>query len=1008
VFLLISMNRALGAALTKDLTPLVQSFGSVYASSAQLGPHQQVSELKLENGLKVLLEEQHSMPLISVGVWYRAGSKDASADLAGIFQLAQGLTYRGSKAFPGRAGLDILEEAGGQWAGHTLRDQSCFLATVPKINIEGILKLEAARMSIDSFSSEVVKKEKDILLNRILSLCDDPKQLLDFEVSATAIRLHPYRWPSEGVEDSIQRIRSDQIWQYYSQYYVPNNAVLVAVGDFDTKQLQEQIQKYFGSIGRKSDPPRISLHELPQRGERRIKIAGQGSIPYLEFAYRTPHILNDDFFVLLMIDELLTGSNGSEFPILGLTHSKTADSWLQKELVEKKLATQVFSQLIPTQESYLYKLLLALPDRFQYQAAEEAFAELIGHLRSTDLTEDEIQRIRMKILNSQILDQEDCEIRAFKLGYFESIASYQLLAELKAKINQITSQDVRRVAAKYFSEESKTIGWFVPPEKKSVIQVEQLQGAGWGPGQREILFEVRKNDAVVGSSPAPLSLRDKQDLRIEDRQRDSYQSSFSYQSMLGWHQGSGFSPNSRLPSDLPEKIQFWRPLRLLAYPLKDSFTEKQPARRTTEMLALTSNPPLLKVEHRVLENGATLIAIGNRAAPTVALCAVIRAGAARDPEGREGTAMFVARMLDRGTITQSAARLSSQLEKLQARCDIQTGYLGSVVSIDGASRNSQELLSFLSDVLRNSAFTQFEMESVKSGLLADLQETESEAEQMLNRVLREKIYPSGHPFKRLVCGTTSSIQRIRLTELDSFYRKNYHPEQFSLIIAGDIQIPQILNAAEKLFGDWRTRETAEKVSVPELSFALDSSNKVITVPEKSLCNVGFGLPGIGARYPDFLGIQVANYILGKGRASRLSQRIREQDGITDFVESGYSDFPGEGPLSIRAKAPLAKLDQLVSAVRSEVERLQKDGVSNLEIESAKKALINAYWVRLRSNRGLAQEFVFSEINQLGQDYTRSYPDLIAGIGKDRVIECVQKYLNFNLGPKVIVGPYEGR
>src|SRR5712691_2947021 len=101
-----------------------------------------------------------------MGVWYRVGSKDDPAGLEGISRLAQELTYRGSKALPGPQGLKILEEAGGHWASYTLRDQSCFLATVPKSSIGEILKLEAARMSIGAFSSEDVRKEKDILQDR--------------------------------------------------------------------------------------------------------------------------------------------------------------------------------------------------------------------------------------------------------------------------------------------------------------------------------------------------------------------------------------------------------------------------------------------------------------------------------------------------------------------------------------------------------------------------------------------------------------------------------------------------------------------------------------------------------------------------------------------------------------------------------------------------------------------------------------------------------------------------
>jgi zinc protease len=510
------------------------------------------------------------------------------------------------------------------------------------------------------------------------------------------------------------------------------------------------------------------------------------------------------------------------------------------------------------------------------------------------------------------------------------------------------------------------------------------------------------------STPGYCSLQREQAGQVEHRQKGTHQSPLGNQLLPVKVQGSRLSLGFQFPVAWAESIEFWRPLRLFASPLRDLLTENQPSNPKADSAVLTATFPVLHVEQRVLGNGARLIAVANDAAPVIVLSAVIRAGAVLDPGGREGMAVFVARMLDRGTRTLSAARLSSELEKLESRYDAQTGYLGSVVNIEGPSRNWRELLTILCDIIQHSAFTQFEMESVRSALLMDLQETEADADRALGRALQEKIYPSGHPFKRLVTGDKISIQAIRLTELDAFYRKNYRPDRFSLIVSGDIPVPQIFDATEKLFLDWRSNETAAKGTVPEIEMALDSSNKVVSDPRKNLCTVGFGLPGVGAQNPDFLAVQLANYILGSGRSSRLAQRVREQEGLTDFIESGYMELPGEGPLSIRAKVAPEKLDRLVSAIRSEVERFQKDGISSAEIENAKKGLTSAYWVRLRSNRGVAREFVFSEMNQLGQDFSRSYPELIAAVSRDQVIECLHKYLNFNLGPKVIVGPYEGR
>ena len=754
-------------------------------------------------------------------------------------------------------------------------------------------------MSMDAFSSEDVRKEKDILQDRDLGLRDDPKRVLDFEVSVTAFRSNPYRWPTEGLIDSVQKISPEQVWQHYSRYYIPNNAILVVVGDFETKQLVDQIEKYFGGIARKNDPPQIDVQESPQLGERRVKVNRQGSIPYLEIAYPAPHILNDDFFALLMIDAILDGSEGLRFPIPGRSPVPSADSWLHKGLVEKKLATQVSTELIPTEGSYLYKLTFTLPDQFQYQAAEEAFSELIEDLQRTEFTEEKIRKLRAQILSAQILDEGDCEDRAFKLGYLESIASYKLLDELEAKINQITGQDLKRVASKYLTDGKRTVGWCVPVEKKSIIRVERLQGARRAPLQipnQAVVsrkgggFSLRPKNVSRGSEPVPHFLCWRQEssesytpcqllalkgpsivaqgkrvsappwvaatgnstplphsqavrssetcserggegigewgggkpssilpsphcvqspdswfsfipwCRVICLTRDvlagSIRSDVMFASPPSWTRNFGVTAMLQFASNLLDSIQFWKPLALQASPVLDAPPIEQAVNPERAADSANTSWPF-KMERKVSPNGATFIVLENRATPTVTLCAVIRAGGARDLESREGTALFVTRMLGRGTKSRNAAKILDVAEKLQSRLDLETGYFASVVTLEGPSGNLPELLQLLSDIVQNSAFTQFEMESVRAELLAELREEETENRQILHRLLREKIYPSGHPLRRPVQGTVTSVERIKLTDLDSFFKKNYRPGLFSLIIAGDIKGSSALDEAAK-------------------------------------------------------------------------------------------------------------------------------------------------------------------------------------------------------------------
>ncbi|MFN8008209.1 MAG: pitrilysin family protein [Terriglobia bacterium] len=973
------------------LSSMVLGFSNSLASPSPSDMSSAINEIKLSNGLKILLEEQHTLPIVSIGMWYRIGSKDDPSGLEGVSSLTQELTYRSSRLASGNQMIRVLDESGGHWAGHTLRDQSCFLATVPKAKVQEILELEAARMTITSFPDESVEKEKGILLDRILSLNDDPRRMLDFEVSATAFRLHPYRWPREGLAETVQKLTSEQVWHHYSRYYAPNNAILVVVGDVDAKQLLPQIEKLFGKMERKSDPPHYDFREPFPTGERRVKLNRQGNIPYLEIAYPAPHILNDDFFALLMIDAILSGSNGIQFPLSSRPPYKSADSWLQKAVVEKKLATQFSTQLLPTEDSYLYKVTLTLSDQFQYQAAEEAFSELLEKLRSYEVEEKMMERIRSQILSTQNLDQGDYGARAVRLGYLESIATYKLFSDLETKIKSLTGQDLNRVASKYLRDEARTVGWEVPIIRKPILKVEKLQGENRRalPDSRNYPLPVQNNEMAVRS----------------DQSRSQVVRPVSFPKAPG---NSSKVTQPRLYLDGWHPSQFWNPLPLYAGAKFNAFPEVQGSSAGVATENSGNNSGFFKMERQKLASGATLIALENRASPMVTVCAVIRTGAASDLEGREGTAMFVGRMLDHGLTVHGGTRVLDNLAKNQARLDVETGYLATTITLEGPSSSVTELIQLLSDLIQGAIFTQFQMESVRAELLAEVREADYENKEIFHRLLREKIYPAGHPYRRPIGGTVTSIERMRLTDLDSFYKKYFRPNLVSLIVVGDIELQEIRNQVEKAFSSWKVKSGEERPSIPELTSAVDSSTQVVTIPGKSTCSVGFGVPGVDARHPDFLAIMVANQILGKGRSSRLLERIREQEGLTGDVRSGFVGSSGEGPLLVGGNISLVKLDSFVAGIRSELERLQKDGISAAELELVKKSMINDYWVALSSNRGLAQAFVFSEANQLGSEYVSSFPDALSGLTSERVSEAARKYLDFELGPKVIVGPYESK
>jgi zinc protease len=436
-----------------------------------------VRELRFSNGLKVLLLEIHTTPLISVWSWYRVGSKDDSLGETGISHWVEHMNFKGTRDFSKAQMMSLVEKAGGYWNGYTSLDQTCYFSTLASSSLEEVLRMEAERMWLSQVAPEEVQSERSVIISELLGGENDSRNLLDIDITAAAFKLHPYRWPTIGWKMDLEQISRQQLYKHYIDFYHPGNAILVLAGDFDSQKAEPLLRKYFESIPSSAEPGRYAPREPVQEGERRLKLLKEGTTPYLEFAYRVPEILNDDFFSCLILDAALCGSKGINLLSSPLDANAGRSSRLYKALVDKKLATYINSSLLPTRFPFLYKIVLTLPDAGQFQPAEEAVYDELEKIKTYGLSERELIKARNQLLARHYLDQDSLTSRAHQLGFFESIASYSLLEQFESKLMQVSQDDLRRVAIRYFNEKSRTVGWFLPQAKPRNVEVEKLSSA---------------------------------------------------------------------------------------------------------------------------------------------------------------------------------------------------------------------------------------------------------------------------------------------------------------------------------------------------------------------------------------------------------------------------------------------------------------------------------------------------------------------------------------------------
>jgi len=236
-----------------------------------------VRETVLDNGLKVLIQEVHTAPLASVWCWYRVGSKDEGQGVTGVSHWCEHMNFKGTRNIPRDQVKGIIEKFGGSWNGYTWIDQTTYLETASKDALDRMLFIEAERMDACLYDPADCESERTVIISELQGGENDPEQLLDTEVTATAFKVHPYHHPTIGWQSDLETMTREDLYSYYRRFYVPNNATLVIVGDVDAADVVQRAGRHFDSIEPRPLPRRNYTVEPAQLGERRVVINREGT-----------------------------------------------------------------------------------------------------------------------------------------------------------------------------------------------------------------------------------------------------------------------------------------------------------------------------------------------------------------------------------------------------------------------------------------------------------------------------------------------------------------------------------------------------------------------------------------------------------------------------------------------------------------------------------------------------------------------------------------------------------
>jgi len=408
----------------------------------------------LPNGLTLLVHEDHKAPIVAVNVWYHVGSKNERPGRTGFAHLFEHLMFKGSKNVQPEAHTSMLASVGGQSNAYTTDDETVFWETVPAQYLPLILWLEADRMASLRIDKDTFTNERDVVKEeRRMRVDNQPYGRLNEIIYDQAFTVHPYKHATIGSMEDLEAASVEDVRDFYKTFYVPANATLVIVGDFETAQALTLVNSYLGRVP-KSDRtvPRDIPQEPPQTKEKRVTLQEPWPLPAVVVAYHVTKDGNPDSYPLHIAAKVLSDGQTSR---------------IYKKLVyETQMAVAAFGNANLIEDPNLfYAVAIVQPGHTTQEVGDALIAEM-EKLRTEPITAHELQRAKNQFARDYIMGRESDQQKAGQLSHAVVIHNDVKTADAEFDIFQnMTAAEVQRVAKTYFRAENRLVLTLMPSGK---------------------------------------------------------------------------------------------------------------------------------------------------------------------------------------------------------------------------------------------------------------------------------------------------------------------------------------------------------------------------------------------------------------------------------------------------------------------------------------------------------------------------------------------------------------
>lgn len=428
---------------------------AILLSVAAGGAQAALTDVTLDNGMRVIVQEDHRAPVMVSQVWYRAGSIDEFNGTTGVAHVLEHMMFKGTKDVPAGEFSRRIAAAGGRENAFTSRDHTAYFQQMQKDRLELSMKLEADRMANLVISDDKFAKEIQVVMEERRLRTDDQPQAVVYErLMATAYQTNPYRRPIIGWMDDLQNMTAQDARDWYARWYAPNNATLVVAGDVKADDVVALAKKTFGAIPAKPLPVRKPQAEVDQVGDKRIVVKAPAKLPYLLMAWHAPTLRDwqsdSEPYALQILAGVLSGNDSAR---------------LQKSLVK--------TQQIAVNASAGYDSVARGPGMLMIDATpapgksvaslEQAIRAEIARIQKDGIGEDELARVKAQVIAADVYQRDSLFYQAMQLGeYVTAGLPPEALARRVDKLRAVTADQVREVARKWLIDDRLSVATLDP------------------------------------------------------------------------------------------------------------------------------------------------------------------------------------------------------------------------------------------------------------------------------------------------------------------------------------------------------------------------------------------------------------------------------------------------------------------------------------------------------------------------------------------------------------------